>query len=478
MIPSLRDRGTRCAAAVVVAALAACGAPLMKLPAGPGAPAPDAADALDASDRAPAARCPRSPRKSASADRSAASACAGGCSPASRRPRRRGSKRCAVRPAGLHLRRRAANDATLLLPRDDRVLEHGQPGAVLEAVAGVPLDAAGSVATLTGCAASGARADSGRAALGDDWRVVSDAGRRRCTCTATRARRRGGSSPPCHRTRTPRVARGVSRLRERAAAHHSARQHRYAPVRPAARPRSVTCCQVESKRRPRRPHVSRTAGQRPRSDARVSRLEALPHEAPARSSARQIRSDDEPRGGTLGADAATRQTLSLPGDAPAVRVRAFAKINLTLRVLGVRADGYHELRTTFQIDRAARHADVHAQRADRFGSPATIPAVPPTDTNLVWRAAERVWRAAGRRGAPGGVRARIDEAHSDRRPAWAAAAATRRRRCARWRRSGGVGARRRSSARASRPALGADVPYLSRGRHGARRRARRRAVPA
>ena len=31
-----------------------------------------------------------------------------------------------------------------------------------------------------------------------------------------------------------------------------------------------------------------------------------------------------------------------------MRVRAPAKINLTLRVLGMRPDGYHELRTTFQ----------------------------------------------------------------------------------------------------------------------------------
>ncbi len=36
------------------------------------------------------------------------------------------------------------------------------------------------------------------------------------------------------------------------------------------------------------------------------------------------------------------------GASSVVRVRACAKINLTLRVLGIRADGYHELRTTFQ----------------------------------------------------------------------------------------------------------------------------------
>ena len=31
-----------------------------------------------------------------------------------------------------------------------------------------------------------------------------------------------------------------------------------------------------------------------------------------------------------------------------LRARAFAKINLSLRVLGTRPDGYHELRTVFQ----------------------------------------------------------------------------------------------------------------------------------
>jgi hypothetical protein len=48
----------------------------------------------------------------------------------------------------------AENDsATLLLPRDRRVLEHGRPSEVLEAIAGVPLAPAGLRATLTGCLA-------------------------------------------------------------------------------------------------------------------------------------------------------------------------------------------------------------------------------------------------------------------------------------------------------------------------------------
>ena len=36
------------------------------------------------------------------------------------------------------------DEATLLLPRDRRVLEHGRPTAVLDAVAGVPMSAGGS----------------------------------------------------------------------------------------------------------------------------------------------------------------------------------------------------------------------------------------------------------------------------------------------------------------------------------------------
>ena len=81
------------------------------------------------------------------------------------------------------------------------------------------------------------------------------------------------------------------------------------------------------------------------------------------------------------------------------RVRALAKINLTLRVLGVRPDGYHELRTTFQS--LALH-DTLTIRAVR--GPLRIvcddPACPSDRKNLVWRAATRVWRASGRAGAP------------------------------------------------------------------------------
>ena len=70
------------------------------------------------------------------------------------------------------------DDATLLLPRDERVLEHGRPDAVLEAVAGVPLGAADLATTLTGCppASSSALPDAGARQFGETWLVIGGPG--------------------------------------------------------------------------------------------------------------------------------------------------------------------------------------------------------------------------------------------------------------------------------------------------------------
>ena len=83
----------------------------------------------------------------------------------------------------------------------------------------------------------------------------------------------------------------------------------------------------------------------------------------------------------------------------AARVSALAKINLTLRVLGKRRDGYHDLRTTFQS--VALH-DTLTIRRERgpFRLECGDPDCPCDRTNLIWRAAEAAWTAAGRRGAP------------------------------------------------------------------------------
>jgi 4-diphosphocytidyl-2-C-methyl-D-erythritol kinase len=85
-----------------------------------------------------------------------------------------------------------------------------------------------------------------------------------------------------------------------------------------------------------------------------------------------------------------------------VRVRAFAKINLSLRVVGTRPDGFHELRTIFQS--IALH-DVLTIRRTRGPLRLTCDddRVPVDQSNLIARAARAAWRAAGRRGDPRNV---------------------------------------------------------------------------
>ena len=89
-----------------------------------------------------------------------------------------------------------------------------------------------------------------------------------------------------------------------------------------------------------------------------------------------------------------------------LRVRAFAKINLSLQVLGIRPDGYHDLRTRFQT--IALHDTLTFLRTEGpFEILCSDSRCPRDRTNLVWRAAELVWRAAGRGGAPTGVQVRL-----------------------------------------------------------------------
>jgi hypothetical protein len=160
--------------AVLLVALfgASCGAPLMKLPAGPGAPAPDAADALQQATAACRGIRTLSAEVAAGGkvggQRFRAKLLVGVAAPASARIE-------AVAPFGPPIFILVSNndDATLLLPRDERVLEHGRSAEVLDAVAGVPLGAGDLHAILTGCAPAIAQPE-GRA-LGADWRLITDA---------------------------------------------------------------------------------------------------------------------------------------------------------------------------------------------------------------------------------------------------------------------------------------------------------------
>jgi len=90
-----------------------------------------------------------------------------------------------------------------------------------------------------------------------------------------------------------------------------------------------------------------------------------------------------------------------------ITARAFAKINLDLRIVGSQADGYHELRTTFQS--IALH-DVLTFVSSRgpFAVEADDEACP-LQGNIVERAASLLWQIAGRPGSPAGVRVRIQK---------------------------------------------------------------------
>ncbi len=114
---------------------------------------------------------------------------------------------------------------------------------------------------------------------------------------------------------------------------------------------------------------------------------------PTRSRAPGI--DPAARAETLDAGGLGRARHAESTGAPERR-STFAKLTLSLRVTGVRADGYHELDALDGVgERAARRAGDRA-RAARRRSTVTGPlaaGVPADETNLAWRAADALRRA-------------------------------------------------------------------------------------
>ena len=286
---------------------ASCGASLMKLPAGPGAPAADAREAL--SQATDVCRT----IKTFTAE-SSVSGSVGGRSLRARLNiglQAPDSARLeAIGPFARLLFTLAASgdSATLVLHDDDRILQNGQAAAVLEALTGVPLDAADLREALTGCASSEAAAGEARQ-LGDDWRTLQIGS---TTLYLRRDPRTRAVAAGCGRAparRPGRVARRVSRFRRWPTATGPAREQRCRSFRSAAGP------------------------VRDRAESAAS-PGGLRSEDPGGGAADHARRTP-PRG------AAARRAVTFTA-------RAFAKINLDLRIGGVLPGGYHELRTTFQ----------------------------------------------------------------------------------------------------------------------------------
>ena len=85
-------------------------------------------------------------------------------------------------------------------------------------------------------------------------------------------------------------------------------------------------------------------------------------------------------------------------------LRAAAKVNLTLEVLGKRADGYHEIATVMQaVDLSDR---ITLDDADDLELRSDSAAVPTDQGNLAWRAATALRDAAG---TGSGVRITLDK---------------------------------------------------------------------
>jgi 4-diphosphocytidyl-2-C-methyl-D-erythritol kinase len=89
-------------------------------------------------------------------------------------------------------------------------------------------------------------------------------------------------------------------------------------------------------------------------------------------------------------------------------LRPSAKINLTLRVGARRPDGFHDVRTLMQSIALCDTIAITA-RSGPFSLNVHGLGVPAERDNLVWRAADLLWRASGRSGDPRDVHVHLDK---------------------------------------------------------------------
>ena len=93
--------------------------------------------------------------------------------------------------------------------------------------------------------------------------------------------------------------------------------------------------------------------------------------------------------------------------AASLTVRAYAKVNLDLRVVGLLPDGYHNVRTVLQ-SLSLHDTLTFTPARGRFVIECADPAIPVGDSNLIWRAADLLGHVAvPRRKVPAGMRVRL-----------------------------------------------------------------------
>jgi 4-diphosphocytidyl-2-C-methyl-D-erythritol kinase len=91
-----------------------------------------------------------------------------------------------------------------------------------------------------------------------------------------------------------------------------------------------------------------------------------------------------------------------------ITLRAFAKVNLSLRITGARPDGFHDVQTILQAIGLFDRVTCETRRGP-FQIRCDMPGVPTDRTNLVWKAAQLLWEAAGRAGDPRDVKVSLQK---------------------------------------------------------------------
>ena len=100
--------------------------------------------------------------------------------------------------------------------------------------------------------------------------------------------------------------------------------------------------------------------------------------------------------------------MRLDGACFQMQRRAFAKINLDLRILGLRRDGFHEVRTILQTIELHDTLQLSV-RSGPFVVRSRTKVMPQDRDNLIWTAGLALWRAIGRSGIPEGVAVRVEK---------------------------------------------------------------------